>query len=288
MRLGLIGDNIRQSKSPALHILAGQLCGLPVSYELLVPADAGLDFDGLFEWCKAEGFRGVNITYPYKEKVFSRLAVNDARLRSIGACNTVLFEDDGPRGLNSDYTGFVAAFRASLPQTSPGTVAMAGAGGVGKAVAFGLAELGATRLRVFDRDRQRVHALAASLAPVSGAMTVEVCANIAEACEDSDGLVNCTPLGMDGIPGSAIPAEFMSGAQWAFDAVYTPVDTEFLQSARAHGLATISGYELFFCQGVDAFRAFTGTAPDEAALRGALVGEKLSGMPKRRFALEIG
>ncbi len=62
----------------------------------------------------------------------------------------------------------------------------------------------------------------------------------------------------------------MTGARWAFDAVYTPVDTEFLCDARAGGLETLSGYELFFHQGVDAFKLFTGCSVDMDALRAEL------------------
>jgi shikimate dehydrogenase len=101
-------------------------------------------------------------------------------------------------------------------------------------------------------------------------MAVEVCGSIAEAADGSDGLVNCTPLGMAGQPGSAVPADLMDGATWAFDAVYTPVETAFLDDARAAGLAVMSGYELYFHQGVDAFRLFTGHAVDQGRLRDVL------------------
>ena len=62
----------------------------------------------------------------------------------------------------------------------------------------------------------------------------------------------------------------MAGADWAFDAVYTPVDTQFLTEAGAEGLTIISGYELFFHQGVDAWAIFSGRPVDRDALRAAL------------------
>src|SRR5690606_35851315 len=150
IRLGLIGDNITRSRSPRLHELAGRLCGLDVSYERLIPAATGETFETVFERCRAEGFRGINITYPYKEVVTRFVAVPDPAIAAIGACNTVLFEADGPRGHNTDYTGFMRAFCGAFADRRPGAVAMAGAGGVGKAVAFGLAGLGCTRLSIFD------------------------------------------------------------------------------------------------------------------------------------------
>jgi shikimate dehydrogenase len=270
IRLGLIGDNIKRSRSPLLHRLAGRLCGLDVSYEPLIPADLGLSFDAAFDRCSASGFRGINITYPYKERVFARLTVDDPRIRRIGACNTVHFAQGLALGYNTDYTGFIGAFRASFARQLPGHVAIAGAGGVGKAVAFALAELGARHIRLFDLDPERAAALIGALREAAPAMRAEAAPTIEEAAVGADGLVNCTPLGMVGIPGTAIPLSLMRQAAWAFDAVYTPVETEFLSGARAAGLAVMSGYELFFHQGVDAFTIFTGHAVDMDALRSEL------------------
>ncbi|MCF3640179.1 shikimate dehydrogenase [Rhizobium sp. TRM95111] len=267
IRLGLIGDNITRSQSPRLHVLAGRLCGLDVSYERLVPADRGQSFDAVFEACRTGGYRGINITYPYKEEVTRFLSVPDRAIAAIGACNTVIFGAGQPVGYNTDYTGFMRAYRAAFGGASPGPVAMAGAGGVGKAVAFGLAGLGCPRLSIYDRAPERVKPLVAALERSGFAMETHVAGSIDEAVEGAQGLVNCTPLGMVGYPGTAIPQPLIEGRRWAFDAVYTPVDTEFLVDCRAAGVEIISGYELFFHQGVDAFHLFTGATVDAEALR---------------------
>ena len=99
-------------------------------------------------------------------------------------------------GFNTDYTGYVSAFRAQFGAQPPGVVAMAGSGGVGKAVAFGLAELGAKTIALFDIDDGKSRSLAAALQRHQGAMSVRVAASLADACDGADGLVNCTPLGM--------------------------------------------------------------------------------------------
>lgn len=277
VRLGLIGDNITRSQSPRLHFEAGRLSGIDVSYERLIPRDLGLDFDAVFDRCTAEGFRGINVTYPYKEQVVPRLDMPDPLIAGIRACNTVLFSPPRPEGHNTDYSGFIAAFRARFPGETPGRVAMAGAGGVGKAVAFALAGLGAVELRVYDRDPGRVQGLAEALAAAGIAMPVVSCTSMNEAAGSIDGLVNCTPLGMIGHPGSAMTLPQMRGADWAFDAVYTPVDTQFLQQADEVGARTLSGYDLFFHQGVDAFRHFTGIDVDAGALQRALSGDMREG-----------
>jgi len=267
VRLGLIGDNIARSQSPRLHELAGRLCGLEVTYERLLPADMSRSFEAVFETCRGEGFRGINITYPYKEEVTNYLTVPDRAIAAIGACNTVLFGNGGPTGYNTDYTGFMAAFRAAFGKAPPGKVAMAGGGGVGKAVAFGLAGLGCRELVVYDTSPARVTPLLDALGQAGFPLEVRMTSSIEEATDEADGLVNCTPLGMVGYPGSAIPASLIGKQRWAFDAVYTPVDTEFLNACRRAGLEVVSGYELFFRQGVDAFRLFTGLEVDTAKLR---------------------
>ena len=270
IRLGLIGDNIAESRAPALHRIAGRLCGLSVTYDLLRPADLGRSFDELFEQCREAGYRGVNVTYPYKERVVRLLAVCDRAVEAMGACNTVLFEPDGAPGYNTDYTGFVAAYRNSFGDAAPGPVALAGAGGVGRAIGFASAKLGASELRLFDLDAQKARGLRDSLRAAHGSPPVELCATIAEAAAGADGLVNATPLGMVGIGGCPFPPASIGRQRWAFDAVYTPVNTPFMQAARAAGLSVMSGYELFLYQGIDAFRHFTGHAVAEDTLRDEL------------------
>lgn len=270
IRLGLIGDNIAASSSPALHRLAGRLTGLTVSYDLLRPADLGKSFEQVLAFAQADGYRGLNITYPYKERVVAHLDVPDPAVRAIGACNTVLFGAGRPQGWNTDFSGFMAGYRHVFGDRVPGRVAMAGAGGVGRAIAFGLCQLGASELRLFDVDAGKAAAVAEALRSLPVTSTVVVASSIEDACRDADGLVNSTPVGMVGIGGCPFPVDCIRGRRWVFDAVYTPVETPFIVAARQAGLEVMSGYELFFHQGVDAFRHFTGRDVPQAALREAL------------------
>jgi shikimate dehydrogenase len=265
-KLGLIGDNIRASQSPRLHKLAGQQSQSDVSYDLLIPKEQGLGFDVVFERCVAQNYRGLNITYPYKERVIGKLHIEDPAVRAIGAVNTVVFSDQGPLGFNTDFTGFVSAYRDTRKDKPVGCVGMIGTGGVGRAVAFGLATLGAQELRLVDQHQDKAEALADDVKKAYPSVVVKVVSTL----EGCDGLVNCTPVGMVGYAGTPVPREHMCGATWAFDAVYTPVETEFIQIATAEGLDILSGYELFFWQGVDAWKIFSGLSVDISALRTAL------------------
>jgi shikimate dehydrogenase len=75
---------------------------------------------------------------------------------------------------------------------------------------------------------------------------------------EANGLVNCTALGMHSYPGSAFPKEYINDQHWAFDAVYTPLKTAFLQRCEEQGLTCINGFDLWIYQGLDAFKLFTG------------------------------
>jgi len=273
IRLGLIGDNIARSRSPALHRIAGRLAGLQVSYDLFIPPDLGAEFEAVFAMCRAEGLRGINVTYPYKERAVAMVTVDDPATRRIGAVNTVVFDGDIARGFNTDCSGFIAAYRHRLGDAPPGRVAIVGAGGVGKAVAHGLVALGASTILLVDRDPDKAAALAAELN--GEGVETGVVDTVEQAASTADGIVNCTPLGMVGYPGSAVPAGLLPGRRWAFDAVYTPVETQFKQEAEAADLAVISGYELFFHQGVHAFEIFTGRPPADPLLLRRMLADDL-------------
>ncbi|WFE76169.1 shikimate dehydrogenase [Roseinatronobacter sp. S2] len=270
--LGLIGDNIAASRSPLLHVLAGRQNGKRVQYDRLVPAALGLDFAAVFAGAAAQGYRGLNITYPYKEKVVAHVTVADPQVRAVGAVNTVLFGPDGPMGHNTDYSGFIAAYRGLRGDAPTGAVLMIGTGGVGRAVAFGLVALGVQDLRLVDRDRAKASALAADLQRAAPQLSVQIADCAETAASGAQGVVNCTPVGMVGYGGTPLARSALAGTQWVFDAVYTPAQTQFLTDARAQGAQVLSGWELFFWQGVQAWALFSdGLGLDLARLRADLL-----------------
>jgi shikimate dehydrogenase len=254
LRLGLIGGNITETRSPALQIVCGLSVGRNVTYDLLIPAEQGMSFEAMLKRCEAAGFDGVNVTYPYKEEVLKYVPAGDAAVQSIGASNTVKFSANGASAWNTDYTGFIAAYRAKWGDTKPGRVLMIGAGGVGRAIIFALAELGASEIQLHDTDSAKAEALASALGTKVTVVTSEALRDLS----DCDGIVNCTPLGMAGREGSPLPASATGKPRWAFDAVYTPEHTLFRAQVEAMGADFLSGYELYFHQGVQGFLIFSG------------------------------
>ena len=273
LRLGLIGGNITQSRSPALQIVCGLSVGRNVSYDLLIPAEQGLSFEAMLDRCKSAGFDGVNVTYPFKEQVLQRIPAGNPVLATLGAANTVCFSTAGDLAHNTDYTGFKTAFRQRWGDRNPGRVLIIGTGGVGRAIAFALAELGAEEILLHDLDVEKSKSLKRDLATRSDMKSTLFDLASASNLDAIDGIVNGTPLGMDGKPGSPLPASMTGKPGWACDAVYTPEHTQFRGQCEAMGAEFLSGYELYVHQGIHAFRIFTGGLDaDEDWVRATLKG----------------
>ncbi|MCG6214329.1 quinate dehydrogenase [Vibrio furnissii] len=274
MKLGLIGQHIQKSKSPQLHELLGQKLNINTTYELF---DCELDNEqallALLNELKQRGYRGVNVTHPYKVWAWNIVQRKFKTSERLGALNTLLIDGDTLRGTNTDCSGFVRAYRKACPTQKPGKVLMKGAGGVGRAIAFGLGQLEVEHLYIYDEQPASLQALLSDLqqAGVScSAIHAQELTSCALAC---DGLVNATPVGHYTTPGAAFTPEQVQQQRWVFDAVYTPVKTEFIALAQQQDMSVISGFELFIHQGVDAYEHFADCPVDSETLRGEISAE---------------
>ncbi|MBR0823277.1 shikimate dehydrogenase [Bradyrhizobium liaoningense] len=255
---GLIGAPIAHSASPAMHERAAEALGLSGHYQLIEVA--GADAAGLammLEGVRRLGFAGVNVTFPYKEAVVPLLDELAPAAATMAAVNTVVVKDGRLIGHNTDTTGFARAV-APLLAPSGNAVAVIGTGGVGKAIAFALASLDVTDLRIFDSEPARAEKLAALLAKHGGARVVT---SVENALDGATGLVNGTPVGMLPNRDTPVPASLLRENLWVADAVYSPLITPLLAAARAKGARIMTGRELAIYQAADAFELFTGLAP---------------------------
>jgi len=255
---GLIGSPIAHSASPAMHERAAEALGLRGHYQLIEVA--GADAAGLslmLEGVRRLGFAGVNVTFPYKEAVVPLLDELAPAAATMAAVNTVVVRDNRLIGHNTDTTGFARAV-APLLAASGNAVAVIGTGGVGKAIAFALASLKVTDLRIFDSEPARAEKLAALLAKHGGA---RVAGSVEDALAGATGLVNGTPVGMLPNRDTPVPASLLRENLWVADAVYSPLITPLLAAARAKGARIMTGRELAIYQAADAFELFTGLAP---------------------------
>ena len=263
---GLIGAPIAHSASPAMHERAAEALGLRGHYQLIEVA--GADAAGLammLEGVRRLGFAGVNVTFPYKEAVVPLLDELAPAAATMAAVNTVVARDGRLIGHNTDTTGFARAV-APLLAPSGNAVAVIGTGGVGKAIAFALASLKVTDLRIFDSEPARAEKLAALLAKHGGA---RVATSVEDALRGATGLVNGTPVGMLPNRDTPVPSSLLRENLWVADAVYSPLITPLLAAAQAKGARIMTGQELAIYQAADAFELFTGLAPSTEIIREA-------------------
>ena len=204
-----------------------------------------------------------NVTFPYKEAVLDLLDELSPRAALIGAVNTVVVRDSKLIGHNTDTSGFARAVTELVTASSHGAVAVIGAGGVGKAIAFALAGLGVGELRIFDNDREKAAALAARL---DGQTIACVTDSVEDALRGVAGVVNASPVGMLPDTGTPVPDTLLHAGLWVADAVYSPLWTPLLTAAKAKGCCVMTGRELAIHQAADCFELFTGQAPSISEL----------------------
>jgi shikimate dehydrogenase len=276
---GLIGAPIRHSASPAMHEQAADALGARCHYQLIEVAGADRAvLRALLDGVRRLGFSGVNVTFPYKEAVVELLDELSPDAAAMGAVNTVVVRGGKLIGYNTDTSGFERAASDLVTASGRGPVAVIGAGGVGKAIAFALARLNVSELRIFDTDTAKAEALARLLDGYGG---IVVSRSVAQALGGAAGLVNGTPVGMLPNLGTPVPDSLLHEGVWVADAVYSPLWTPLLNAARTKGARIMTGRELAIYQAADAFKLFTGLAPSTMEM-----GHAFDAVMERRSAAD--
>ncbi|UCD73346.1 MAG: shikimate dehydrogenase, partial [Candidatus Bathyarchaeota archaeon] len=269
---GVIGDPIEHSLSPPMQNAAFRELELDYAYlafrvpkELLKSAILGMA--GL-------GIVGLNVTIPHKLEVMKYLDHIDEDALLIGAVNTVVNRDGELIGYNTDGIGAVEALERSGIQVKGKRIAILGAGGGSRAVAFKLAE-SARSITILNRTKSRAVALAKTLGKKRN---VEVKADrlnddtLATTLSEIDLLVNATSIGMWPNTGvSPIKKSLLPRGLTVFDIVYNPVQTQLLCDASEKDCRVVEGVDMLVYQGAAAFELWTGTrAPIEAMRRAVM------------------
>lgn len=262
LRCGLIGAGLSRSRFGAALALLGQENGLTVDYTL-IDTEGLPDFDlpATLARCRDTGWAGVSVTHPYKTDAARWAgAAMLPDVAHLGACNLLTF---GPTlsGHNTDFTGFLGAWRNTFGTRRPGRVAMAGAGGVAGALGGALIALEAEDVALWDPIPGRASTLADLLGSPARAVAMDAAQQASRAAH---GLVNATALGMGTDTRSAFSPDWTDKQEWAFDAVYTPAETPFLQNAATSGLICLTGFDLFRFMAIGSFAALSGHAADPA------------------------
>lgn len=245
IKLGLVGEKLSHSQSPQIHAEIMKQKGIDGTYELLEFSRETFARD--FVELKNSGFRGVNITIPYKESIIPLLDDISQQAKYIGAVNTVLFEGGLAKGFNTDYNGFLSLLdHNNITVKGKGAVIL-GSGGVAKAVVKGLLDQGIYDLTIVSRGKQNFH----------GNYTVSY-EFFREANVKSDLMINTTPVGMyPDIDACPIPKECIN-ADTVIDMIYNPTKTLLLKYAEELGLKAINGDVMLKEQAVKAYEIWTG------------------------------
>ncbi|WP_456447739.1 shikimate dehydrogenase [Oceanithermus sp.] len=259
MQLGLIGDPVHHSRSPAMMNAALAAVGLSGRYHLLpTPAEA---LAARLAEVRAE-FAGVNVTVPHKRRILPLLDELDPVAAAIGAANTIVNREGRLVGHNTDADGFYWALeREGL---CSGEALVLGAGGAARAVVHALVTRG-WLVGVYNRTLARAQSL---VEEVGGWLVVPQ--KLEKAVRRTPLLVNATSVGLDDPQASPLPPGVLPESGGVVDLVYRPLETRLLREARAAGLATQDGLAMLLGQGVRAFELWTGRPAPVAVMERAL------------------
>jgi shikimate dehydrogenase len=229
------------------------LIGKNISYSFSKKYFTDKFSNSLFENCEYENFdiqsieefkkiitdnpnlKGLNVTIPYKETVIPFLDELSEKATKIGAVNVIRFKKNGKlKGYNSDWYGFK---KTLLPLLQPfhKKALILGTGGASKAIAFALDELD-IKYAFVSRE--------------ANGNTIDYNLINATTFDNYQIIINCTPVGtspeVDKCP--ELPYEFFTKNHIAFDLIYNPEKTLFLQKAKKQGAVTKNGMEMLAFQ----------------------------------------
>ncbi len=262
-RYAVIGNPIAHSKSPQIHKMFAEQTRQDISYEaILAPLDG---FAATVERLRAEGYKGCNITVPFKQsacqlsshKQFSSFEVTHSQ-----AANTLEFRGDGVHLHNTDGVGLIRDIQNNLGVPLRGRrVLVIGAGGAARGVISPL-HLAGARITITNRTADKAHQLAKRF-------EVSSCSYDELAGKQFDVVINATSSGLsDEMPD--IPETIFAAGGVAYDMMYG-LETPFMKFARTHGAAVVAdGLGMLVEQAAESFYIWRGVRPDTAPIITAL------------------
>ncbi len=270
--LGVMGDPIAHSKSPAMHnaaLLAAGVNGMYMPLHVL-PDQLEAAVRGIV----ALGYRGVNVTIPHKEQVMQYLDVIDESARLIGAVNTIVNEGGTLTGYNTDGIGYVRSLKEeAVPELEGKRIAVLGAGGAARGVIYALALEKPEHIHILNRTADRAIALASDLRGHGlGEILGSGMEDAATVLATADIVINTTAAGMhphvDDVP--VDPTLIREGAAVS-DLIYNPLETRLLRESRLRGCTVHGGLGMFVYQGAVAFEHWLGIPAPVETMRQAVL-----------------
>lgn len=256
--LGVIGHPVKHSLSPVMHNAAIAHLGLDYVY-LPFPVQSE-DLAAALTGFAAIGLKGFNITIPHKQAILPFLSSVEPVAQAVGAVNTVWHTAGGWVGTNTDVEGFLAPLITAQRDWSKTCAVILGNGGAARAVVAGCSDLGCAEIHVVGRNATKLKEFLHSWSnsPLSVKLRVHTWEILPDLIARADLLVNTTPVGMhprvEELPLSVAEMSQLPKGAIAYDLIYTPSPTQFLQHAKAKGAIAIDGLEMLVQQGAAALK----------------------------------
>lgn len=264
--LALIGSPVGHSGSPAMYNYSFEKLGLDYAY---VAFDIKVEeVKDAIAAMKTFKMRGCNVTMPCKTEAVAYMDELSPAARIIGAVNTIVNDNGKLTGYITDGEGFVNNLKDHGIDVKDKKITVAGGGGAATAIQVQCALDGAKEITIFnikDEFFKRSLETAEKIQKEVTGCVVNVydiadTAKMTEEIGSSDIFANATIVGMKPMEQESVVKDlsaFRPGLVVA-DAVYNPVETRLLREAKEAGCTCINGKGMLLCQGVAAFKLYTG------------------------------
>ncbi|MDP3668236.1 MAG: shikimate dehydrogenase [Telluria sp.] len=264
-RYCVIGNPVAHSKSPEIHAAFALQTGQDLIYErCLAPLDG---FAATVHALVAQGYKGANVTVPFKLEAAALAHTLSERARAAGAVNTLSFAGSRILGDNTDGAGLVNDIvRNALVAVAGKRVLLLGAGGAARGVILPLLHEAPARIVIANRTRATADRLALQFSG-HGAPVLACGFDAVEG--EFDIVINATSASLAAAM-PPVPASAFGPATLALDMMYGSEPTVFMRFAALHGAHTRDGLGMLVEQAAEAFRVWRGVRPETRALLSAM------------------
>lgn len=246
---GIIGNPVYHTSSPKIHNQGFEAIRYNAVYVPFL-VDSVRSFFKLAELLKIRGF---SVTIPFKQAVIPYLGKTSREVKQIGSCNTVVRIQGMWKGINTDYYGFLSPLLDKISSKAIRSALVVGSGGASRAIVYALINHG-VKVTILNRTLERAKRLAAET--MSSYDTLE---NAHLYQGQVDLIVQTTNVGMGEFEGrNPIPSFEFEKGEIAYELIYKPEETVFIQKATEAGCELILGKEMLIEQGKLQFEAFCG------------------------------
>ncbi|HQN64798.1 MAG TPA: shikimate dehydrogenase [Methylophilus sp.] len=259
-RYAVLGNPIAHSKSPLIHTAFARQTHQDISYEaILAPLDG---FSQTIQRLMDEGYKGANITVPFKFEAYDACHQHTDRAFVAGAVNTLSFNGGHIAGDNTDGAGLVRDITHNLAHLIKGAqILMLGAGGAAQGVLKPLVEAMPAGITIANRNVEKAYQMVQRLAIEQPICTISI-REFAALNQTFDLIINATSAGLtDSV--LPIPDIVFSKESLAYDMMYGR-ETPFMAQAKAAGAQVADGLGMLVEQAAEAFYIWRNVRPDTA------------------------